>query len=64
MAMITPSSWWPYTQEVSGLAMLWVSASSHPTHPMEKYSLILFGGRTLQFGLQAPEETLDILRLG
>jgi len=64
MALITPGSWWSYTQEISGLVTLQVHASAHPAHPTEWYPLAPFGGRTLQFGLQAPEEALDVLCLG
>lgn len=32
--------------------------------PREWYPLALFGARTLQFGLQAPKEALDVLSLG
>lgn len=35
LAMITPGSWWPYTQEVSGLVTLQVPASAHPGYPTE-----------------------------
>lgn len=40
-----------------------IGASPAPV-PTPGYPLALFAGRTLQFGLQAPKEALDVLCLG